>query len=50
MYRPDVVVPDVTATAATEVKQFTATLNGEVDPAGGGNVESCQFEYGRSTS
>jgi hypothetical protein len=50
MYGPAVVIPDVTATAATEVKQFTATLNGEVDPAGGGNVESCQFEYGTSTS
>jgi hypothetical protein len=50
MYGPAVVIPDVTATAVTEVKQFTATLNGEVDPAGGGNVESCQFEYGTSTS
>jgi hypothetical protein len=50
MYGPAVVVPDVAAAAATEVKQFTATLNGKVDPAGGGNVESCQFEYGTSTS
>ncbi len=45
VFGPDVVIPDVTATAATEVKQFTATLNGEVGPAGGGNVKSCQFEY-----
>src|SRR5487761_1618888 len=50
MYGPAVVIPDVAATAATEVAPFTATLNGEVDPAGGGNVESCQFEYGTSTS
>ena len=50
MYGPAVLVPDVTATAATGVAQFTATLNGEVDPAGGGNVESCEFEYGTSTS
>jgi hypothetical protein len=50
MYGPAVVIPDTTATAATEVMQFTATLNGEVAPAGGGNVESCQFEYGTSTS
>jgi len=50
MYGPAVVIPDVTAAAATEVAQFTAKLNGEVDPAGGGNVESCQFEYGTSTS
>jgi Tol biopolymer transport system component len=45
MYGPAVVIPDVTTTEATEVKQFSATLNGEVDPAGGGEVESCQFEY-----
>ncbi|HET9155010.1 MAG TPA: hypothetical protein VFN85_12975, partial [Solirubrobacterales bacterium] len=45
MYGPAVVIPDVTATAATEVEQFSATLNGEVDPAGGGEVESCEFEY-----
>jgi hypothetical protein len=50
MYGPAVVVPDVAVAAATEVKQFTATLNGTVDPAGGGNVKSCQFEYGTSTS
>jgi hypothetical protein len=50
VFGPDVIIPDVTATAATEVAQFTATLNGTVDPAGGGNVESCQFEYGTSTS
>ncbi len=50
IYGPPVIVPDTTATAATEVKPFTATLNGEVGPAGGGNVESCQFEYGTSTS
>ncbi len=45
VFGSDVVVPDVTATAATELKQFTATLNGEVGQAGGGNVKSCQFEY-----
>jgi hypothetical protein len=50
MYGPAVVIPDTTATPASEVMQFTATLNGEVNPAGGGNVESCQFEYGTSTS
>jgi hypothetical protein len=50
MYGPAVVIPDVTTTAASEVAQFTATLNGEVNPAGGGNVESCEFEYGTTTS
>ncbi len=50
VFGPDVVIPDVTATAASEVAQFTAKLNGTVGPAGGGNVESCEFEYGTSTS
>ena len=50
IYGPPLIIPDVSATAASEVKQFTAKLNGEVGPAGGGNVESCQFEYGTSTS
>jgi hypothetical protein len=45
MYGPAAVVPDVTAAPATQGEPFTATLNGEVDPAGGGEVESCQFEY-----
>jgi hypothetical protein len=50
IYGPPVIIPDVTVTAASEVKQFSAKLNGEVAPAGGGNVTSCQFEYGTSTS
>jgi hypothetical protein len=50
MYGPAVMVPDVAATAATGVEQFTATLDGTVGPAGGGSVESCEFEYGTSTS
>jgi uncharacterized protein YegP (UPF0339 family) len=49
IYGPPVIIPDTTATAASEVKSFTATLNGEVGPAGGANVESCEFEYGTST-
>jgi hypothetical protein len=50
VFGPDAVIPDLTTTAATEVKQFTATLNGTVDPAGGGQVESCEFEYGTTSS
>jgi uncharacterized protein YegP (UPF0339 family) len=50
VFGPDVVIPDVTTGQATGVQQFFATLNGTVGPAGGGNVESCQFEYGTTTS
>jgi hypothetical protein len=39
-----VVVPDLTTSAPTG----TATLNGHVDPAGGGDVISCKFEFSTS--
>jgi DNA-binding beta-propeller fold protein YncE len=39
------VVPDVTTAAASEIEETAATLNGEVDPAGGGEVTECRFEY-----
>lgn len=45
MYGPAAVVPDVTAAPAAQGEPFTAALSGEVDPAGGGEVESCEFEY-----
>lgn len=53
MYSPDIVVPNVTTTAATEVQETTATLNGQVDPDvahKGPEVVSCQFEYGLTTA
>ncbi len=43
---PGIVVPDV----ATGEQTGVATLNGHVDPAGGGDVTSCHFEYGTDTS
>ncbi len=41
--------PAVVTTAASEVKQTTATLNATVNPSGG-NVEKCEFEYGETNS
>jgi hypothetical protein len=43
---PGVVVPDVT----TDEETGEATLNGHVDPAAGGGVSGCKFEYGTDTS
>ncbi len=34
----------------TGIEEITATLNGRVDPEGGSNVTSCEFEYGETTS
>jgi hypothetical protein len=39
--RPGVVVPDVTTSEPTGL----ATLHGHIDPVGGGEVTSCQFEF-----
>jgi hypothetical protein len=53
VFGPDVVLPSVTTNPATGVDQTTATFNGAVDPdknEGGGDIVSCQFEYGTSTS
>lgn len=49
MFGPDVILPDVSA-AATEDAKTSATLNGRIDPAGGGEVTGCRFEYGTSTA
>ena len=38
-------VPRVITGAPTEDEETTATLHGEVDPDGAGNVTSCRFEY-----
>ncbi len=42
--RPGIVVPDLTTGETTGF----ATLHGHLDPAGGGEVTSCQFEYSTS--
>jgi hypothetical protein len=43
---PGVVVPDVT----TGDQTGDATVNGHVDPAGGGEITDCYFEFGTETS
>ncbi len=47
---PFVLTPEVTTGQASGVQQTSATLQGHVDPAGSGNVTSCEFEYGASAS
>ena len=42
---PGVVVPDVT----TGNQTGNATVNGHIDPAGGGNVTDCYFQFGTDT-
>jgi hypothetical protein len=39
------VVPDVTTSAASNPGSKSISVSGSVDPAGGGSVTSCQFEY-----
>ncbi|HEV7494820.1 hypothetical protein [Baekduia sp.] len=39
------VIPDVTTDPATAPQKTTATLNGHLDPAGGGDISDCHFDY-----
>ena len=50
IFGPLAIVPDVTTGNATNVSGTSATLNGHVDPAGGGNIIDCHFDYGTDTS
>ena len=50
VFGPARIVPTVTTTPPSNVQPTAATLEGTVDPAGGGVVTSCQFEWGESTS
>ena len=45
-----VILPNVITGSAQEVGQTTATLTGKVEPAGGGEITSCHFEYGTTTA
>jgi DNA-binding beta-propeller fold protein YncE len=44
IYKP-VVVPDLTINPASNSTATTTTLSGHVDPAGGGDITDCHFEY-----
>ncbi len=46
LYSPITTVPDVSVGPVTAATETSATLSGEVDPAGAGDVVSCRFEYG----
>jgi hypothetical protein len=48
-FGPNLVIPDVTTTAASNITHGGATLNGTVDPDGAGEA-TCRFEWGTSTS
>ena len=41
-----ITVPTITILPVTNPGQTSVTLNGDVEPAGGGKVTGCQFEYG----
>ena len=49
----EVIVPDVTTESASNVEpgksgqRPSATITGHIDPAGGGEVTACYFEYGQ---
>ncbi len=49
VFGPAITIPDLSGLEATSVEQTGATLHGHVDPAGGGEVTACDFEYGTST-
>lgn len=50
LFSPDTLVPDVSGNHAVPVDDTTVHLDGNVDPAGAGDVTSCNFEYGPTTS
>ncbi|HST55352.1 MAG TPA: hypothetical protein VLJ42_05590 [Solirubrobacteraceae bacterium] len=45
-----VTLPDVSTNTPSDLHGTTVTLSGHVDPAGGGSITSCRFEYGTDTS
>jgi phosphodiesterase/alkaline phosphatase D-like protein len=45
VFGPLVIIPNVSAEPASDVGQTAMTLNGHVDPVGGGEVTGCRFEY-----
>ncbi len=49
VYGPAIVIADTTTELASSVQPTSATLNGTVDPDGV-QVNSCEFEYGTTTS
>ena len=50
IFTPNTVVPAVDYKPVTSPTTTSGTLNANVDPAGGGDVVACHFEYGTDTS
>jgi uncharacterized protein YegP (UPF0339 family) len=50
VFGPGVVVPTATTTVPVSVQPTGVTLHGSVDPAGGGEVTGCAFEWGETPS
>ena len=50
IFTPNVVIPKISNEAVTGITPTTATLSATVDPNEGGDVESCSFEYGPTTT
>ena len=50
VFGPEIAVPEASTSAASGVLPTSATLNGHLDPAGGGEVTACHFEYVTDTS
>ena len=44
VFGPAAILPDSTTGEASEILPSAATLNGQVDPAGGGGITDCHFE------
>jgi hypothetical protein len=49
IFKP-ITVPNVSTGPPTEVSASTATLTGHMDPAGGGPITECNFEYESASS
>ncbi len=49
IFGPTVIVPDASTGTASNLTATTATVSGHADPAGGGSITTCEFEYGTET-
>jgi hypothetical protein len=47
---PAVDLPDAGTKAASNITRTSATLNARMDPASGGDITACHFDYGTDTS
>lgn len=50
IYSPAAVLPKISYSEVTEKAHTSGVLNATIDPNGGGEVETCKFEYGLTDS